>query len=153
MGRPLSLDLRERMMAAFASGLSRRAVAQRFNVAVSSMIKLVQHHQRTGGLEPKQPVRRKPYALATHEALVRGLLSAQPDMTLDELHSALAAEQVFVSRSAVNRFLNFLDLTLKKSHCGPSSRSARTSPLHDKPGPRARLTSTRRIWSSSTKPG
>jgi transposase len=153
MGRPLSMDLRERMMAAFATGLSRRAVAQRFKVAVSSMIKLVQHQQRTGSLAPKPPWRRKPYALAVHEDLVRGLVRAQPDMTLDELHEALAAEQVFVSRSAVDRFLKSLDLTLKKSHSGLPSRNVRTSPTHDTPGPRARSSLTRRSSSSSTKPG
>lgn len=153
MGRPLSLDLRERMMAAFATGLSRRAVAQRFNVAVSSMIKLVQHHQRTGGLEPKQPWRRKPYALAVHEELVRGLVAAQPDMTLDELHATLATQGVFVSRSAVDRFLKSLKLTLKKSHSGLPSKNVRTLPMHDKSGPRVRSNSTRRSSSSSTKPG
>lgn len=62
MGRALSLDLRERMMSAFAAGLSRRAVALRFDVSPSCMVKLVQHHQRTGKLEPKKPTRRKPYA-------------------------------------------------------------------------------------------
>jgi len=141
------------MMAAFATGLSRRAVAQRFHVAVSSMIKLVQHQERTGSLEPKQPWRRKPYALAAHEELVRGLVAAQSDMTLDELHAALSAQGVVVSRSAVNRFLKSLNLTLKKSHSGLPSRSGQTLPMHDEPGSRSRPRSTRRSSSSSTKPG
>jgi transposase len=153
MGRPLSMDLRERMMSAFVAGVSRRAVAVRFDVSTSSMVKLVQHHQRTGSLEPKKPTRRKPYALAGHEDLVRALVAAQPDMTLDELRAALMAQGVAVGRSSVNRYLQSLGLTLKKSRSGLPSRNGPTSPRAGKPGLRARRSSIRRSSSSSTKPG
>jgi transposase len=115
MGRALSLDLRERLMAAFEAGASRRATARRFDVSVSSVIKLVQHKKQTGRLEPKTPSRRKPYALAAHEAVVRAILAVQPDMTLDELQAALAAQGVIVGRTSVHRYLKSLELTLKKS--------------------------------------
>lgn len=134
MGRPLSLDLRERMMSAFEAGLSRRAVALRFDVSSSCMVKLVQHQQRTGSLRPKTPTRRKPYALAAHEKLVRGLVAAQPDMTLDELQAELASEGVVVGRSSVDRYLKALKLTLKKSRSVPPSRPGRMSPRRGTPG-------------------
>ena len=153
MGRALSLDLRERMMSAFEAGLSRRAVAERYDVSASCMVKLVQHHQRTGSLQPKTPTRRKPYALAGHEELVRGLVAAQPDMTLDELRAALTAEGVVVGRSSVDRYLKALKLTLKKSRCGPPSKIGQMSPRLDKAGAKARRNSIRQSSSSSTKPG
>lgn len=153
MGRPLSMDLRERMMSAFEAGLSRRAVAVRFDVSASCMVKLVQHRQRTGSLEPKPPARRKPYALAAHEGLVRRLVAAQPDMTLDELRAALATEGVVVGRSSVDRYLKALKLTLKKSRSGPPSKAGPTSPRPAKPGASGKRSSIRRSSSSSTKPG
>jgi len=147
------MDLRERMMSAFAAGLSRRAVALRFDVSPSSMVKLVQHHQRTGKLEPRKPTRRKPYALAGHEELVRALVAAQPDATLDELRAALMAEGIVVGRSSVNRYLKSLKLTLKKSRSGLPSRIGPTSPRPGKLGLRTRRRSIQQSWSSSTKPG
>jgi transposase len=141
------------MMAAFEAGLSRRAVALRFDVSPSCMVKLVQHRQRTGSLQPRTATRRKPYALAAHEKLVRQLLAAQPDVTLDELQAALAGEGVVVGRSSVNRYLKALNLTLKKSRSALPNRIVRTSPRPGRPGTAARPGLTRRSWSSSTKPG
>ena len=115
MGRPYSVDLRERMVAAHDAGMSCRGVAGRFAVSVSCVIKLVQHKNRSGGVEPRRPSRRKPYALANHEALVRGFVAGQPDLTLDELQAALAADGVSVGRTSVHRYLKSLNLTLKKS--------------------------------------
>ena len=41
MPKPLSIDLRERVLAAVAGGMSRRAAAERFGVAPSTAIKWV----------------------------------------------------------------------------------------------------------------
>jgi transposase len=75
----------------------------------------------------------KPFALAQHEGLVRELLAAQADQTLDELRQQLARRGVVVGRTSVHRYLEALGLTLKKRHSMPASRSAPMSP------PRARL--------------
>jgi transposase len=120
---------------------------------VSCMIKLVQHHERTGSLEPKVPTRRKPYALAAHQELVRGLVARQPDMTLDELQAALAAAGVVVGRSSIDRYLKALKLTLKKSRSGLPSSIGLMSPRRGKAGPKAKRSSIRRASSSSTRPG
>lgn len=153
MGRPLSMDLRERLLSAFEAGLSRRAVALRFDVSASCVVKLVQHHRRTGSLQPQTPTRRKPYALAAHEALVRALVAAQPDRTLDELQAALVAEGVVVSRSSVDRYLKALKLTRKKSRSGPPSKVGPMLPRPGKLGAKAANSSIQQNSSSSTKPG
>jgi len=46
MGRPYSLDLRERAVAATAAGQSCRAVAERFGVSVASVVKWSQRYRR-----------------------------------------------------------------------------------------------------------
>jgi transposase len=52
MARPLSLDLRKRIVRAVEGGLSRRAAAARFAVSESCAIKLVQRWKRTGSVAP-----------------------------------------------------------------------------------------------------
>ena len=52
MARPLSNDLRERVVAAVREGASCRVVASRFGVAVSSVVKWSQRARRTGSVAP-----------------------------------------------------------------------------------------------------
>jgi putative transposase len=126
MGRPLSKDLRERIVKAVEGGESRNATAKRFAVSVSAVIKLMQRWQRTGSLEAGQMGGWKDYALAGHEELVRALIKANPDMTLEELGAALGRNGIRVGRSSIGRFLIARKLTLKKSRFMPPSRAART---------------------------
>ena len=48
MGRPCSLDLRERVVSAVRSGMSCREVAEHFDVGVSTAIHRVQRELETG---------------------------------------------------------------------------------------------------------
>ena len=50
--RPLSNDLRERVVAAIVGGESCRSVASRFGVAVSSVVKWSQRYRATGSVAP-----------------------------------------------------------------------------------------------------
>lgn len=134
MARPLSMDLRERIVGAVAGGLSRRAAAERFDVSESCAIKLVQRWQRTGSVAPAQMGGSKPYALEAHEVLVREIVVAQPDITLDELKARLAAAAVTVGRTSIYRFLKALGLTRKKRRSTHPSRTVPTSPKHVRPG-------------------
>lgn len=52
MGRALSMDLRERVIAAIDSGLSCRAAAARFGVSAASTIRWRQLTVRTGKVMP-----------------------------------------------------------------------------------------------------
>jgi putative transposase len=81
MVRPLSNDLRERVVAAVASGESCRAVAVRFGVAVSSVVKWSQRHRTTGSVAPgKMGGHRKP-VLAPHRAFIIKRLGQTPHLT------------------------------------------------------------------------
>jgi len=137
MAKPYSLDLRERIVRAVEAGSSRRGAAEQFSVSESCAIKLVQRWRRTGSVAPGRG-RKKPFALADHEACVRALLSAQPDATLEELKAQLAGQGIVVGRSSVDRFLKALGMTRKKRHSTPPSRLVPTSP---KPGSRGASTS------------
>ncbi len=93
------VGLWRRLQGAFRAG-GGTAVA----VSVSCAIKLLQRWRRTGSVAP-DPRGRKPYALADHEGLVRELVAARPDMTLDELHEELGRRGIRVGRSSIGRFL------------------------------------------------
>jgi transposase len=140
MARPLSLDLRERIIRAVESGLSRRAAAERFQTSASCVIKLVQRWNETGNAAPGRMGGHKEFALAEHEGLVRQLYEEQPDITLDELHARLAAARVPVGRTSVHRFLKALGLTRKKRRSGPQNRTGRTSPQRATSGARVNPT-------------
>jgi transposase len=124
MAAPLSMDIRKRIVAAVEDGASRRAAADRFAVSESSAIKLVKHWEQTGSLEPGQMGGHRTFALAAHEALVRELIAATPDQTLDELWDRLARRGVVVGRTSVHRYVSALGLTRKKRHSMPPSKNA-----------------------------
>ena len=72
MGKPYSVDLRERAVAAvLKGGLSRRKAAVQFAVAMSTVIDWVKRYEETGRLEPGQMGGHKPKAIRDeHEAFL-----------------------------------------------------------------------------------
>jgi transposase len=134
MAKPYSIDLRERIVRFVEAGGSRRGAAAQFAVSESCAIKLLQRWERTGDVAPAVSGGRKPFALAEHEAVVRALLAAQPDITLEELRVQLADQGIVVGRSSIDRYLKALDLTHKKRRSMPPSRNAPMSPKPGRPG-------------------
>ena len=128
MARPYSMDLRERVVRFVEAGAACRRAAAHFAVSPSFVVKLMQRKAARGSAAPAAMGGRKPYALAAHEAVVKELITAQPDQTLEELRTALAGRAIVVGRSSIGRFLAHLGLTYKKRPCTRVSRSAATSP-------------------------
>ena len=115
MTRPLSNDLRERVVGAVLAGESCRAVASRFGVAVSSVVKWSQRHRRTGSVGPdKMGGRRKP-VLEAHRAFIVDRLERTPHLTLHRLQDELAGCGVKVSHNTVWLFLRREGLRFKKN--------------------------------------
>ena len=115
MTRPLSNDLRERVVAAVDGGESCRSVAARFEVAVSSVVKWSQRKRRTGSVTPdKIGGHRKP-VLLPHRAFIMEQLERTPHLTLHGLKAILAARGVKVSHVVVWAFLRREGLRFKKN--------------------------------------
>jgi transposase len=127
-------DLRERVVRSVEGGASRRSTAQKFEVSVSFVIKLMQRWRGTGTLAAKPRGNTKPPRLSAHAAVVEAIVAGQPDITLDELQARLANQGIVVGRSSVGRFLNALGLTHKKRRSTRPSRSAPMSPLRGRRG-------------------
>jgi transposase len=115
MSKALSLDLRERVMAAVDSGLSCRAAAVQFGVSAASAIRWRQRMLKQGDARsgPFGGDRRSGLVEQNAEVIL-AMLEAKPDITLAELQAGLAEHGVAVSSSAIWRFFGRRRITLKK---------------------------------------
>lgn len=126
MPSPLSVDLRERVVAAVAGGASFHRAAARFGVSVSSTSRWSQQFAQQGHVAPK-PTHgddRLP-AIAAHADLILSLDEARPERFLRELRDALAEHGVQTSTSGLSRFFARHGITRKK---GRSTRPSRSGP-------------------------
>jgi transposase len=120
MTRALSNDLRERVVAATMAGESCRAVAERFGVSVSSVVKWSQRYRATGTVAPGKMGGRRKRVLEPHRAFIVERLERTPHLTLDGLKDELAAVRgVKVSHNAVWLFLRHEGLRFKKNALRP----------------------------------
>jgi transposase len=119
MTRPLSNDLRERVVAAVAGGESCRAVASRFGVAVSSVVKWSQRHRTTGSVAPDKMGGYRKRTLEPYRAFIKERIRQTPHLTLHGLKNELASRGVHVSHNAVWLFLRREGLRFKKNAVRP----------------------------------
>ncbi len=119
MTRPYSLDLRERVVDAVESGSSCRAVAARFGVSVSTVVKWSQRKRATGSVVPGQMGGHRRPVLAPHRAFIVARLSQEPHLTLHRLKDELAARGIKVSHNTVWTFLRREGLRFKKNPVRP----------------------------------
>jgi transposase len=126
MGKPLSMDLRSRTLAAIDGGMSCRAAAERFGVAASTAIRWFDQRRRLGGYAPKpQGGDTRSRRIEAHRQTILALFEARKDITLDELRIALAGAGLTVAVSTLHRFFARHGITRKKR---PATRSSRTAP-------------------------
>jgi putative transposase len=115
MPAPLSQDLRERIVRAVANGSTVRQAALRFDVSPSAAVKLVRRVRESGSPAPARFGGHRRPILDEHEALMRALLEAKPDITLVEIQAELARRGVVVRAvSTILRWLRRAGLTRKK---------------------------------------
>ena len=153
MVKPLSLDLRERLVAAVAEGGSLRAVAERFEVAPSSVQKIATLYRETGSIKPRAMVGvRRSQVIEANAAQILDLLAAPPDLTLEGVCAALRKAGVVVGFGGLRRFLQRHSTSLKK-RCMPANRTSLTWPAGGHAGDAISTGSIRPDWSSLMRPG
>jgi transposase len=128
MGRPYSLDLRERVVAAVASGMSREAAAERFQVSYSTATRWVNRAAGKGSPAALPMGGKKPFALADQAEWVCARLAEKPDITGRELLAELHERKVDVSYYGVWHFLDRAGLSFKKNSARQRARSPRRHP-------------------------
>ncbi len=128
MARALSVDLRERVVAAVADGISCRAAAVRFGVSAASAIRWRQRAVREGSPAPKpQGGDRRSGRIEARADLLLGAIEETPDITLAELRERLIVERgETFAISTIHDFYRRRGITYKKRPRTPASRRART---------------------------
>jgi transposase len=140
--RTTSLDLRERILAAYDNSEGTRAeMADRFRVSLGLVKKLLQQRRRTRDIAPRHRFSgRKPMIVASHRSQLRALLAKKNDLTLKEMRVAAGLK---CSLQTINVVLGKMGLTYKKRHSAPASKPAPTSPGRAAFGASSRRASTR----------
>jgi len=113
--RPLSNDLRERVVAAVGGGESCRSVASRFGVATSTVVKWSQRYRATGSVAPGKVGGHRKRLLEAHRAFIRERINQTPHLTLHKLKDELAVQGIIVSHNTVWMFLRREGLSFKKN--------------------------------------
>ena len=117
MTKPLSSDLRERLIEAVAAGMSRRAAADRFGIAASTAVKWVRRWRDTGSNAPRpQGGDKRSDRIEAHAKEILGLVAERHDITLSEMAGHL--ERRHGERFAASTVWRFLDrhaMTFKKN--------------------------------------
>jgi transposase len=117
MTKPLSNDFRMRLIESVGQGLSCHQAAERFGVAVSTVVKLMQRWRQTGTSAPRpQGGDRRSERIEVYADEVLDLIAACADITLAEMAAHL--EQKHGERFAQSTIWRLLDrhrMTFKKN--------------------------------------
>jgi transposase len=117
MAKPLSEDLRFRLIAAVDDGMSRRAAAERFGMAATSVVRWVQAWRATGATRTKpQGGDKRSHRIEAYREVILAAIDAQVDITLVELADMLRREYgASFAPSTVWRFPDRHAMTIKRN--------------------------------------
>jgi putative transposase len=125
MGRPYSMDLRERVVRAVEeAGLSRRAAAKRFGLGVSTVVNWMRRMRERGSVRPGQMGGHKPKKIAGDHRVWLLARCRERDFTLRGLVAELAERGLQVDYRSVWEFAHAEALTYKKRRRSPASGTA-----------------------------
>ena len=114
MGKPYSMDLRDRVVAAMATGRSCRDVAAGFDVAPSTAGNWYRRHQQTQCHAPLPMGGDRRSKLTEQSVWISKRLAQASGLTLGEVRDELAGRGIMVSYASVWRMVRRLGLRHKK---------------------------------------
>ena len=115
MARPYSRDLRERVVRAVESGMSRRKAAAVFGIGIATVIEWMRGWRNSGRLEAKPMGGDHNSRLKEERAWLLERVAAAPDLTLEEIRAELAERGKPVGYGTVWRFFAAEDISFKKN--------------------------------------
>ena len=126
MPSPLSVDLRQRVVAAISGGTSCHQAAARFRVSVASASRWSTRHQLEGHVTPKPSGGdRNSHRIEAHADLILTTYKQRPEIFLHELREELARQGIKSSTSSLSRFFARHGITRKKGQPTRLSKSER----------------------------
>jgi transposase len=124
--KPLSEDLRGRIVREREKGAGVGEVAKRFGVSRSSVERFWRQHRKSGHCRPQKIGGYRPSRLAGHDRLLRRWLTAQVDITLREVQQRCQEHLgVQIGLNALWHRIDRLGLSYKKNDARRRARAAR----------------------------
>ena len=124
--RPISEDLRRRIVAAREAGAGAVEVSKRFSVHRRTVSRLYAQYERSGSVQPKRIGGYRQSRLATYGPALEGWIAQQADLTLAELQGRCRKElKVQIGLNALWHQLRKLGLSVKKNDARRGARPAR----------------------------
>jgi transposase len=118
-----SVDLRQRIVSAVTSGMSRNDVVRTFQISAATLRRYLKQHRESGDLTPRRRTGgQQPHIPPAQHAALQQLVAAFPDATLAE--TCLQWHQrtgVLVSQATMSRALATIGWTRKKRHLQQAS--------------------------------
>src|SRR3954464_11478709 len=128
MPAPYSQDLRDRVASAISSGSSAPGAAKQFGIGTA--VRWAQRLRAEGHTRARAMGGDRRSRLREHRDAVLTLIAHQPDLTLEEIRSALIERHgITVGQGTVSRFLKSHTITLKSLHA--AEQQCRTDPRPD----------------------
>ncbi len=127
MTKPLSSDLRERLISAVRDGTSCRAAAERFGVAASTAVKWTRRWRDSGSFAPhRQGGDKRSDRIEAYAAEILDLVEARRDITLVEIAAQIEKRHgERFAPSTIWRCLDRHDQTFKKNRARQRAGSPR----------------------------
>lgn len=127
MLKALSLDLRVRVLAAVAGGLTHRAVGERFGVSAASVSRWRAREREQGDARPKVlGGDRKSHRIEARKETILAALGPGRDRTIEEMRHAPAAQGLVFGFGTLQRFFRRHKITRKKR---PPMRASSLVPM------------------------
>lgn len=128
MSKALSIDLRERAVAAVHAGATHREAAERFGVSAASVSRWQVLEREHGNVRPKTlGGDRKSARIDAHEGAILEALGPEADRSIEDVRQVLREQNLVFSFGALQRFFKRHAITRKKRLRTPPSRTVPTS--------------------------
>lgn len=129
MGAPISIDVRERVVAAVHNGLTWQEATELFSVSIATVNRLMRLDRETGSVAPRDHGGGQRHRIPDERlAVLRELVDDRADATISELRVLYRdATKVDVSEATIGRALARLRLSRKKRASSTRSAQSRAS--------------------------
>ena len=127
--RAYPLEFRQKIVDTYYdTPISQRALAQKFNVALSFVSKLLKQNRETGNLAPKSSPGRPRQLSPEQESVLVQIVEEHNDWTLKEYQAELKEQTgIEISTTTICRILQNLGYPRKKKRCIPLRKRAKES--------------------------
>ncbi len=116
MGKPLSNDLRLRLINAVEGGMSARAAGRKLDIAASTATLFVKQHRESGRLEPLPLGGRRRSVLEKQAIFIEAMVAAHPDWSEEEMAFHVRKEcGISVHPTTLGRFVRKKRWRFKKN--------------------------------------